>query len=483
MTRSRVFTISLCAAVGLTGVALLRAASQIPNQAQMVTQSIGDVRFSTLRGFAIERVNPPERTDSYVMLSFDTAGRLIVSKENDHPRALLDKDKDGVFEAEQIITDKVRNCQGLWFDGATLYGACNEVVAGEPAQPAPGQPRQPEKSGIFKMEDTNGDGVADTFELFARTVGPIQEHGPHAIRRAPDGGMTTLMGNFSSPVDESLDPHSLVRNDKDVQFLPAIPNWLNSNREGIHSALYRWLPERKLFTVEFGGNRNAYDYGYNLAGEAFLFDSDMEWDINMPWYREVRSVHGILGGNYGYRNASGKYPAYYIDSLPPMRDVGRGSPVGVEFYTSYAYPREFFDNYFEADWSRGRLLYTAVSPAGATYSARSDRAEFVHGEPFNITDVEVGPDGMMYFTTGGRNTTGGVWRLRYTGMDAKTPEMTGILAVVRQPQPLSSWGWAAIEKIKSSMGASFATELQQLARNASADAQDRVRAPRSSAGH
>ena len=58
-------------------------------------------------------------------------------------------------------------------------------------------------------------------------------------------------------------------------------------------------------------------------------------------------------------------------------DLGRGSPVGVEFYTSYAYPSEFFDNLFEADWSRGRLLYTALTPSGATYAARSDRAEFV----------------------------------------------------------------------------------------------------------
>ncbi len=65
----------------------------------------------------------------------------------------------------------------------------------------------------------------------------------------------------------------------------------------------------KKFTVLFGGNRNAYDYGYNLAGEAFLFDSDMEWDINMPWYCDVRTTNGIPGGNYGYRDGSGKYPA------------------------------------------------------------------------------------------------------------------------------------------------------------------------------
>ena len=171
------------------------------------------------------------------------------------------------------------------------------------------------------------------------------------------------------------------------------------------------------------------------------------------WYRPVRTVHHVLNGDYGYRDGSGRYPAYYIDSLPAARDVGRGSPVGVETYQSYAYPAEYFDNLLEADWSRGRILYTALTPAGATYTARPDFPEMVHGEPLNVTDLEVGPDGMLYFSTGGRNTPGGVFRLRYTGARPPQPDLTGILAVVRQAQPLSSWGWAAIERVKATMGA------------------------------
>jgi putative heme-binding domain-containing protein len=493
--------------VTIAGIGLVRAlpSGQAPNQAQLVTQSVAGVQFSTLPGFTIERVNPPDKSDSYVVVTFDSQGRLAVSKENDHPRLLLDNDKDGIYESEKVISDKVRNCQGLWFDGPTLYGSCSEATAptapaaepsgrGAPAAAgpgaaAPGGGRQagggrqgggrggpPPPAGVYRMQDTNGDDVADTFETVAVTPGGIQEHGPHAIRRAPDGAYTVISGNHATIADEKLDPDSLVVKDKDTQFLPYLPNFGRSIRQGVHSGLYRWDPTIDKFTVLSGGNRNAYDYAYNLAGEAFLFDSDMEWDINMPWYRDVRTVHEIPGGNYGYRDGSGKYPAYYLDSLPPVRDLGRGSPVGVEFYTSYAYPREFFDNLFEADWSRGRLLYTALTPSGATYTARTDRAEFVHGEPFNITDVEVGPDGMLYFTTGGRNTTGGVWRLRYKGTLPAPPDMTGILAVVRQPQPLSSWGWAAIEKVKASMGASFGTELERLARNASAASLDRMRA-------
>jgi putative heme-binding domain-containing protein len=456
---------------------------QAPNQASLVTQTVAGVKFSTLPGFAIERVNPPDKTDSYVVVTFDSLGRLVVSKENDHPRILLDNDKDGVYESEKVLTDKVRNCQGLWFDGRTMYGSCalaqptpeQQAATAQPGGRGNAGPNPNRPAAVVKLDDTNNDDTFDELEVLG-LAGSIQEHGPHAIRRRPDGGIAFILGNNEALDDSKLEMSSPVLRDKDVQFLPNFPNWVNSARDGAHSAIYDWNSSTKKFSIFSGGNRNSYDFAYNLAGEAFLFDSDMEWDIGMPWYREVRTVHSVLNGTYGYRNASGKYPPYYIDSLPPVRDLGRGSPVGVEFYTSYAYPKEYFDNFFEADWSRGRLLYTALTPSGASYTARTDRAEFVHGEPFNITDVEVGPDGLMYFSTGGRNTTGGLWRLRYTGAGATTPDMTGILAVVRQPQPLSSFGWAAIEKAKASMGASFAAELEKLARNTSAASMDRTRA-------
>jgi len=480
---------SVRAVFALAGVAVLSAGpkGQAPNQASLVTQTVAGVQFSTLPGFTIERVNPADKNDSYVVVTFDSQGRLVVSKEQDHPRILLDANNDGIYESEKVLSDKVRNCQGLWFDGPTMWGSCVLVEAAAELAAKPPAPAQGGRGGggggaggnrpaaIVKLQDTNGDDVMDTIETLG-LAGSIQEHGPHAIRRRPDGGIAVIVGNNETIADSALDLSSPVLKDKDAQFLPYFANFGQSAREGAHSAIFDWDPATKKFQVFSGGNRNSYDFAYNLSGEAFLFDSDMEWDIGLPWYREVRTAHQVLNGNYGYRNGSGKYPGYYIDSLPPTRDLGRGSPVGVEFYTSYAYPQEFFDNLFEADWSRGRLLYTALTPAGATYTARADRAEFIHGEPFNITDIEVGPDGLMYFTTGGRNTTGGLWRLRYNGAGVATPDMNGILAVVRQPQPLSSWGWAAIEKVKTTMGANFSAELEKLARSASAAPTDRMRA-------
>ncbi len=477
MVKRRVLAVLVAMAAVSTAETPGRSQGLSQNQFEgLVERTVANVKFGTLPDFTIERVNPTDRTDSYVVLTFDSRGRLVVSKENDFPRLLLDADGDGILETEKVISEQVRNCQGLWFDGPVLYGACAMANPPAPATPPTGRGRGPAApAGIFRMEDTNGDDLADTFETLAM-AGSIQEHGPHAVRRAPSGGWTVIVGNNETIADEYLDLSSPVLRNVDGQFLPYIANFGRSARQGAHSAIFEWDDRQRKFRVFSGGNRNAYDFAYNLAGETFLFDSDMEWDIGLPWYREVRTVHQVLNGDYGYRDGSGKYPSYYIDSLPPVRDLGRGSPVGVETYQSYAYPTSLFDNLIEADWSRGRILYTALTADGATYAARSDRAELIHGEPLNVTDVEVGPDGMLYFSTGGRNTQGGVWRLRYTGSAPARPDMTGVLGVVRQPQPLSSWGWAAIEAARSAMGAGFATELEALARNAGANATDRSRA-------
>ncbi len=539
--RSKLLGLGIIALAVYTGLPSASSqAPQAPSPARAQDQPFPPGSpFALLPGFKIDRVTPADKTESYIVVTFDAIGRPVVSQSSSGngvaPRVLLDENGDGLFEGEKIIAPQLNTCHGLFYASrTTLYANCRAELPGDPpvpagggrgggggggqapaAAPAPGAPAaagapagqagaaaqagrgagqaQPAAVGIagfYKLEDTNGDDVMDTIVRLQRYVSAgMGDHGPHAIRRAPDGSVMLLIGNntyvgepfpANQPTDAAVDKaaspnwHNVG---EERQFLPQFndPRFGNSTRLGVHATVWRLQPDNRV-SLFYSGMRNPYDFAFNLAGEAFTFDSDMEWDVNAPWYREVRTVHMIPGGDAGYRNGTGKFQDEYFDALPALRHLRRGSPVGVETYQSYAYPASFFDNLFEADWSRGRLLYTALTPAGGTYTGREDLAEFVHGEPMPITDMEVGPDGNMYLTTGGAAGQGGLYRVSWTGTRPTQPDMTGILAVVRQPQPLSSFGWAAIERAKASMGARFATELEALARNATAATRDRVQA-------
>jgi len=490
-------TISAVAGLTTWTQARQQAPAPSPERAQDQRAPEGSP-FSTLSGFSVVRVTPADKTESYIVITFDSQGRPVVgqsvSGNGSNPRVLLDNNNDGIFESEKIISDQLNTCHGLFFEGRTLYANCfgprDLAIDGPAPAPPPAGARgggggggaQTGVPGFFRLEDADGDDVYERLERVNRYVANgMGDHGPHAIRRGPDGSIVHMIGNNTfipdALIDDATTPN--FNNLKERQFLPAWrdPRFGNSTKEGIHGPLLRFQPDNRKYSIQYSGLRNAYDFAYNLSGEAFTFDSDMEWDVNAPWFREINTKHMIPGGDGGYRNGTGKLQNSYFDVLPAIRHLRRGSPVGVETYQAYAYPAAYFDALFEADWSRGRLLYTALTPSGATYTGREDLGEFVHGEPMPITDVEVGPDGNLYFTTGGTAGTGGLYKIVWNGTRPAQPNMAGILAVVRQPQPLSSWGWTAIEGVKTRMGAAqFGAELEKLARSASAAPADRVRA-------
>jgi putative heme-binding domain-containing protein len=121
----------------------------------------------------------------------------------------------------------------------------------------------------------------------------------------------------------------------------------------------------------------------------------------------------VSGGDYGFREGTGKWPTYYADSLPPAVDVGLGSPTGVKFGTAAAFPEEYRRALFALDWTFGRILCVHLERRGASASGRFET--FLRGRPLNLTDIEFGRDGALYFITGGRKTRSALYCVRYTG--------------------------------------------------------------------
>ena len=118
-------------------------------------------------------------------------------------------------------------------------------------------------------------------------------------------------------------------------------------------------------------------------------------------------------------DGTGKWPAYYVDSLPAVVDVGPGSPVGVTFGYGAKFPAKYQNALFILDWTFGTIYALHFEPAGASYQGVKE--EFLSKTPLPLTDAAIGPDGAMYFTVGGRGTQSALYRVIYTGKESTAP--------------------------------------------------------------
>jgi len=420
-------------------------------------------RLRTPEGFKVESVASPMVSGSAVAFTFDPNGAPCLSIERGPIVRLYDDDGDGRYDRRETITPQMSNCQGLYFHKDALYA----VGVG------------PEKDGLYRLTDTDGDGVFETAELIRGVADRgMGEHGPHAVALGPDGRLYYNNGNHSH-LKPPIDPASPVNIDYEGELLPHF-NDSRGHAAGIMAPggeILRSDDAGKSWSRFVAGFRNEYDFAFNSEGELFTFDSDMEWDIGLPWYRPVRVNHCPPGAEFGWRNGSGKWPAYYFDSLPAVLDLGRGSPTGVTFYLGDQFPEEYRDQFLICDWSQGRILAVKLERAGASYRAKA--TELVSGQPLNCTDIEVGPDGCVYFTIGGRGTQGGFFRIKSTreAGPAKAPD-DFLVAALDIPSPLSSFSQRKLHQFREANPDAWGRRLEETARDASgkSSARRRVRA-------
>ena len=440
--------------VALTGAAFLAGQGRGRGGATSVEN------FWTPEGFKVEVAAAPEKTGSLVAMTFDSHGRPVISREKGPVIILEDRNRDGQYETFLTFTEEVKNCQGLCFVGDVLY------AVGE----------GPQGTALYRVTDRDGDSRGDRVELVGKFRGRMGEHGPHALFVGPEGLLYIVIGNYAG-VAVTPDPLSPHRADREDVLLPRYFDPKGHAREirAPGATIFRLDFEGRNWELVAAGYRNPYDAAFNLAGELFTLDADMERDLGLPWYRPVRTHHVVPGGEYGWRTGSGKWPDYFPDSLPAMTDIGRGSPVGVEFYLHNVYPRKYHGSLLLDDWSRGRIYAGFLRRAGATYEENIE--DLVVGRPINITDLEVGPDGFIYYTTGGRNTQGGLYRVSYDGPQGGSDVPSeSIEEALAQPQPRSAWGRARLAQWKRKLGSRWGPGLPDKVRDGGASAIDRARA-------
>ncbi len=363
--------------------------------------------LTLLPGFKVELLHSSEPGEgSWIAMAVDPKGRLIISPQEGTGNLLrVTLSRQGQIEKIEKIGQPVGVAMGLLYAFDSLYVNGNG----------------PSGLGLYRLPYNRKTDGFDAPKLLRNIDKAAGEHGSHAVVLGPDKHIYVISGNFTG-LPKDLSPNSPHRNYAEDQLLP---RGEDGNGFGIGvkppgGFLLRMDRDGKDCKLFAAGMRNTYDFAFNPDGEIIGFDSDMEWDWGMPWYRPIRICHLVSGGDYGFREGTGKFPKYYPDSLPSVVDVGIGSPTGMKFGTDSNFPDKYKKALYALDWSYGRIFAVHLTPKGATYSATFE--PFLKGKPLNLTDIEFGKDGAMYFITGGRGTESGLYRVSYVGPKDSKPE-------------------------------------------------------------
>lgn len=358
-------------------------------------------------GFKVSLYADDDMAHDIHSMTIDSLGRVVVAGEG-YVRILVDSDGDGVADEAKEFTSALRTgSQGMFWHGRHLICSGGE--------------------GLVIFRDDNSDDVADGEpEVFLR-MATGSEHNAHSIQRGPDGWWYIITGNTGGVNDS-------------YASLPTSPI-----AKPYAGTLMRLKPDFNGGEVVGDGFRNAYDFAFNRYGEIFTFDSDGERDISLPWYRPTRVFAVLPGSNAGWVSGSWKRPGYYQDMPPVVGAFGRGSPTGVVAYEHEQFPEKYRGGLFVLDWTFGRILSLPLRQSRDNWlSNPSEFATAVGQFGFAPTDIEVGPDGSLFVSVGGRGTRGGVYRIYREDYKPETPEyeVGSIDSVLKAQQPMSAWSRA-----------------------------------------
>ena len=390
---------------------LLMANFTIHSTAQIQSEATSIKNISARDGFKVELLYtvPKEKLGSWVNLCVDDKNRIIASDQFGglyrFPAPETGKNLDQ-SKIEKIPAD-IRAANGLLWAFDALYVAVNDY-------------ERKMESGVYKLTDSNGDDQLDKVEKL-RGMQARGDHGVHALILSPDKKSIYLItGNNTTPTEAQTS--RVPRDWGEDHLLPRMPDGRGHNRDRLAPAgiIYKMSPDGKDWEIISSGYRNIFDGGFNQDGELFTYDADMEYDFNTPWYRPTRICHVTSGSMYGWRNGTGKRPEFYPDTLPPVVNVGPGSPTGVTFGYGAKFPVKYQKAIYLLDWSWGKIYAVHMQPNGSTYKGSVET--FITGTPLPVADAIIHPeDGAMYFVIGGRKVQSGLYRVTYQGKESTKP--------------------------------------------------------------
>lgn len=334
--------------------------------------------FVTPRGFSVSKfVSDPELKGKPIAMNWDARGRLWVCETYDYPNELQppaqgrdririceDTDHDGVADKFQVFAEKLSIPTGIvFYRGGAVVQDGTETVY---------------------LRDTNGDDVADERKVLITGWGLGDTHGGVSnFQWGLDNWVWGMQGyNQSEPTIDGVKTPGFRQ------------GFFRFRLEGPADAV-------KVAEVEFIRSSNNNTWGLGIAEDGLIFGSTANHNPSMfmpianRYYERVRGwspqVLGMISDTFLFQPITDK--VRQVDQFG-----GYTAGCGAALYTARNYPQPY--------WNRTKFVCEPTGHLVGTFTLHREGSDYSSQSPFNLLAsddewsspilAEVGPDGNVW---------------------------------------------------------------------------------------
>jgi putative membrane-bound dehydrogenase-like protein len=358
----------LLAALVLTFAPVLVAQEVIPHHQDRppgpaLSPQEAIAKMTVPEGFTVELVASEPDIVNPVAMTFDERGRVWITESLEYPRRSPGPGRDRVKVLEDTDGDGRADKFTVFAEGLNIPSGIAVGYGGVWVANAP---------DILFLKDTDGDGKADKQEVIVTGFGRSDTHElPNSLTWGPDGWLYGLNGVF---------------NHSHVKYVKENPNY----REGhpgwqFTCALWRIHPRTREFQVFCEGTSNPWGIAIDDAGSFFV----SACVIDHLWH--------LVETGY-YHRQGGPYPPFTwkIDSIVTHKHQ-KAAYCGIHWFDSDAYPPQYRERLYMGNIHGNCINVDNLRREGSTYFATGEPDFLTANDAWFMPVVQkTGPDGCLY---------------------------------------------------------------------------------------
>ncbi len=381
----------------IAALVLLASCSKKPAEEHSPEASLADLKV--YNGLEVKMFASEPMLTNPTNIAIDTRGRVWVCEAYNYrnelnPKNPEKKEGDRIVILEDTDGDGRADSSKVFYQGTDVNAALGIAILGNKVLISC-------SPNVFVFTDENGDDKPDKKEIFFKGIQGLQhDHGMHTFVFGPDG---QLYFNFGNAGVSLLDPagDTVV----DVRGRKVVANG-RPFREGM---VMRCAPDGSHVEVIAHNFRNNYEVAIDPYGT--LWQSDNDDDGN----KGTRINYVMEGGNFGFKDemtgASWNTRRTNLEKEIPLRhwhlndpgvvpnvlQTGSGSPCGITVYEGTMLPAVFHGQMIHAEAGHNVVRAYPIQNDGAGYKA--EIVNILEGQKdqwFRPSDVAIAPDGSLF---------------------------------------------------------------------------------------